>query len=134
MMLLSCVQVFAIPWTVADLAPVFLARQECQSGLPFPSLGEHSDPGIKPGSPALQADSLPSESPGEPRWVLSFRFHLFYFCPQCFSLLVISSLSSLPVPLSNTLAFIIFNYITHTHSRTFFQQLIRENQSCTISH
>ena len=37
------------------------SRQECWSRLPFPS------PGIKPGSPALQVDSLPSESPGKPR-------------------------------------------------------------------
>ena len=33
--------------------------------LPFPSPGDFSDPGIKPGSPALQADSLPSDSPGK---------------------------------------------------------------------
>ena len=33
------------------------------SGLPFPSPGYLHDPGIKPGSPALQADSLPSEPP-----------------------------------------------------------------------
>ena len=31
------------------------------SGLPFPSPGDLPDPGIKPGSPALQADALPSE-------------------------------------------------------------------------
>ena len=37
------------------------SRQEYWSGLPFPSPGDHPDPGIKPGSPALQADSLPSE-------------------------------------------------------------------------
>ena len=36
-------------------------RQEYWSGLPFPS------PGIKPGSPALQAESLPSESLGKPK-------------------------------------------------------------------
>ena len=33
------------------------------SGLPFPSPGDLPNPGIKPGSPALQADSLPSEPP-----------------------------------------------------------------------
>ena len=32
------------------------------SGLPFPSPGDLPDTGIEPGSPALQADSLPSES------------------------------------------------------------------------
>ena len=41
-------------------------RQEYSSGLPFPSPGDLPDPGIKPGSPALQADPLPSEPPGKP--------------------------------------------------------------------
>ena len=36
------------------------------NGLLFPSPGELPDPGIKPGSPALQADSLLSEPPGKP--------------------------------------------------------------------
>ena len=34
--------------------------------LPFPSPWDLPDPGIKPGSPELQADSLPSEPPGKP--------------------------------------------------------------------
>ena len=34
------------------------------SGLSFPSPGDLPDPGIKPGSIALQAESLPSEPPG----------------------------------------------------------------------
>ena len=42
------------------------SRQECWSGLPFLSLGDLPDPGIEPGSPALQADSLPSEPPRKP--------------------------------------------------------------------
>ena len=41
-------------------------RQEYWNGLPFPSLGHLPDPGIEPGSHALQADSLPSEPPGKP--------------------------------------------------------------------
>ena len=40
--------------------------QEYWSGQPIPSPGELSDPGIKPGSPALQADSLPAELPTKP--------------------------------------------------------------------
>ena len=40
--------------------------QEYWSGLSFPS-GNLSDPGIKPGSPVLQADCLPSEPPGKPQ-------------------------------------------------------------------
>ena len=35
------------------------------SGLPFPPSGNLSNPGIKPRSPALQADSLPSKLPGK---------------------------------------------------------------------
>ena len=42
------------------------SRQEYWSGLPFPSPGDLPDPGLKPGSPALQADSLPFEPPGKP--------------------------------------------------------------------
>ena len=42
------------------------SRQEYWSGLPFPSSGELPDPGFKPGSPALQADSLPTELPESP--------------------------------------------------------------------
>ena len=51
------------PWTVAHQAPLSMgfSRQEYQSGLPFPSLGDLPDPGVEPGSPALQADSLLTE-------------------------------------------------------------------------
>ena len=61
--LLSCVRLFAIPWTVAYQAPLSIgfSRQECWSGLPFPSPGDLPNPGIEPRSPALQADALPSE-------------------------------------------------------------------------
>ena len=41
------------------------SRQEYWSGLPFPSPEDLSDPGIEPRSPALQADTLPSELPGK---------------------------------------------------------------------
>ena len=55
---------------VAYLAPPSMgfSRQECWSGLPFPSPGDLPDPGIEPGSPALQADALPSEPPGKPQY------------------------------------------------------------------
>ena len=54
------------PWTVACQSPlsVEFSRQEHWSGLPFSSPGDLSDPGIQPGSPALQADALPSKPPG----------------------------------------------------------------------
>jgi len=45
------------------------SRQEYWSGLPFPSLGDIPNPWIKPGYPALQADSLPSEPPGTELWL-----------------------------------------------------------------
>ena len=56
------------PWTVTHQAPLStgFSRQEHWSGLPFPSPGDLPDPGIKPRSPTLQADSLPSEPPGKP--------------------------------------------------------------------
>ena len=60
---LSHAQLFATPWTVDHQAPlsVGFSRQEYWSGLPFPSPGDLPNPGVEPGSPALQADSLPSE-------------------------------------------------------------------------
>ena len=63
---LSCVRLFATLWTVAHQAPPSMgfSRQEYWSGLPFPSPGDLPNPGIKPRSPALQADSLTSEPPG----------------------------------------------------------------------
>ena len=45
------------------------SRQEYWSEVPLPPLGDLPNPGIEPGSPALQADSLSSEPPGKP-WVL----------------------------------------------------------------
>ena len=60
---LSCVQLFATPWTVAYQAPqsVEFSRQEYGSGLPFPPPRDLPIPGIEPRSPALQADALLSE-------------------------------------------------------------------------
>ena len=69
---LSRVRLFVTPWTVAYQAPpsVGFSRQEYWSGVPFPSPGDLPNPGVKPRSPALQADSLLSEPPGKP--------HMFY--------------------------------------------------------
>ena len=54
------------PWSVACWAPLSMefSRQEYYSRLPFSSPGDLPDLGIKPRSPALQADSLPSKPPG----------------------------------------------------------------------
>ena len=66
--MLSHVQLFVTPWTVACQAPLAMgfSRQEYWDALPFPSLGNLPDAGIKPRSPKLQADSLLSEPPGNP--------------------------------------------------------------------
>ena len=68
---LNCVQLFVTPQTVAYEAPPSMgfSRQEYWSGLPFPSTGDLPDPGIEPGSPALQADALPSKPPGKPELI-----------------------------------------------------------------
>ena len=64
LLLLSCfsrVQLCTTLWTVARQAPPSMefSRQEYWSGLPCPPPGDLPSPGIKSGSPALQADSLP---------------------------------------------------------------------------
>ena len=61
-------------WTVTYQAPLSMefSRQVYWSGLPFPSAGNLPDPGREPRSPALKADSLPSEPPGK----LKEGFHL----------------------------------------------------------
>ena len=78
---------------------VEFSRPEYWSGQPFPSPGDLPDPGVEPTSPALQADSLPCEPPGQPEnalgkaihscvrlcfhgifWVLSLVFQSWVFC------------------------------------------------------
>ena len=62
---LSRVRLFTTLWTVAYQAPSSMGfsrhRQEYWSGLPFPSPGDLPNPGMEPGSPTLQVNSLPSE-------------------------------------------------------------------------
>ena len=52
-------------------------KQEYWSGLPFPSLKDLPDPGIKTASPALQADSLPA-------YILIYMCVCVYICSQIF--------------------------------------------------
>ena len=56
-------------WTVAYQVPPSMgfSRQEYWSGLPFPSPRDLPNPRIEPGSPKVQADSLPSELPAKPQ-------------------------------------------------------------------
>ena len=78
----SVVSDSAAPWTVACQPPLSkgFSRQEYWSGLPFPSPGNLPNTGIKPGSPALQADSLPSELSEKP--LKLGRLHLQLNWPQ----------------------------------------------------
>ena len=60
-----------------------MVRKIC-SGLPFPSPGDLPDPGIKPKSPALQADALTSEPPGRPlreSWPINLPSRLLWLHP-----------------------------------------------------
>ena len=72
---LSHVQLFVTPWTIAYQAPLSMefSRQEYWSGLPFPSPGDLHNPGIKPGSPALEADALQSEPSGKLKSINVFK-------------------------------------------------------------
>ena len=80
----SRVQHFATLWAVAGQAPLSMrfSRPEYWSGLPCPL----PDPGIEPASPALQADSLPTEPPGK--------------CPYAGRWAIIVPLATWPSPLS----------------------------------
>ena len=64
----SCHSLFSTPWTVTHQAPLSMefSRQEYWNRLPFGSPGDLPDSGMEPESPALKADSLPSEPPGKP--------------------------------------------------------------------
>ena len=69
---LGHVRLFVTPWTVARQASlsVGFSRQGYWSGLPFPSPGDLPDPGVEPGSPALQAEALPLSHQGSHATVL----------------------------------------------------------------
>ena len=82
---LSCVQLFATPWTVAHQAPLSMefSRQEYWSGLPFPS------PGILAQESNLrllywQADSLPLSHQGSPNLLSKYLLSIYYskYCPS----------------------------------------------------
>ena len=62
---LSCVQLFVTPWTVAHQAPLSteFSRQKYWSGLPFPPPGDLPHPGTEPMSPVLASGLFPTEPP-----------------------------------------------------------------------
>ena len=80
-LLLSCVQLFATPWIIVHQAPLSMGfpRQEYWSGLPFPSPGDTPDPGMELSSPALQANSLPSEPLGKPYFTTYMCINVLFF-------------------------------------------------------
>ena len=69
--MLSCVQLFVNPWTVGCQAPLSMefSRQDDWSGLPFPTPGDLTDPGIKPRSsvpPAVAGRFFITAATGKP--------------------------------------------------------------------
>ena len=91
MKLFRHVRLFVTPWTAAYQAPPSMefSKQEYWSGLPFPSPGDLPDPVIEPGSPALQADALPSEPPGKPnicKYNFQYNQNEKYIIEICFIL------------------------------------------------
>ena len=68
--LLSRVQLFETPWTIAHQAPVPMefSRQKYWSGLPFPTSEDLPDPGIEPASPALADGFFTTLPPGKPNF------------------------------------------------------------------
>ena len=80
---LSRVRMFLTPWTVAHQAPlsVRFSRQEYWSGLPFPTPGDHPNPGIKSSASALQEDSLPVSHLGSSYYIYRY-IDIFAILPR----------------------------------------------------
>ena len=72
--MLNCVQLFATPWTIVHQVPLSMgfSRQEYWSGLPFPSPGCISDPGIKLASPALAGRFFMLSHQGSPCFLMKW--------------------------------------------------------------
>ena len=79
------------------------SRQEHGSGLPCPPPGDLPNPGIEPRSPALEADSLPSEPTGKPKkdhttYKVYHNDYVALYClpPQLLNTCFLTSLSQIP--------------------------------------
>ena len=77
-LLISHIQLFATPWTIAHQAPLFMGfpRQEYWSELPFPSPWDLPDPEIKSTCPALDGRFFTTEPPGKPNkswWAVIYK-------------------------------------------------------------
>ena len=107
-------------WTVACQAPltVEFSSQEYWSGLPFPSSGDLPDPGIEPGSPAFQADSLPPEPAGSKEYL--YESYILNFLPfQCFDILEpFWSWTTAPLRVSKVLEIVKTRGISTFHMQT----------------
>ena len=111
---------------------VGFSRQECWSGLPFPSPGDFPHSGIEPRSPALQADALPSEPPGKPprmetthQWTEKYKdsgnLVLHRITMACFALILTEFIWKQE---KNKMAIYLghHDYISLTSSRMYFWQ------------
>ena len=85
-------------------------RQECWSQYPSPFPGDRPDLEIKPRSPALQADSLPSESPGKP--VMNIRTTQF------------SDVSVVKPPVHLSSVLLVWLVLTLSHNTDFYRNLL----------
>ena len=105
---------FVTPWIMAHQALLSMgfSRQKYWSGLQFPSPGDVPDLGIKPESPALQADPLPPDSPGKPKYIQM----------PCYVYLQCLSLSSCPFNLCGRNVFSIRVYYSDAETWTFAHQ------------
>ena len=76
--MLSRVLLLVTPWTVARQPPLSMefSKQEYQSGLSFPTLGDLPHPGIKPASPALSGRFFTTEPPGKPRLLCPYQLNM----------------------------------------------------------
>ena len=76
-------------WTVVRQTPLSIgfSRQDYWSGLPFSSLGDLPNPGIKLGFLALQVDSLPPEPPGKPLNIVMLCYVMLCYVMLCYVML-----------------------------------------------
>ena len=88
--LLSGVQLFATPWTVAHQASLSMGfpRQEYWSGLPFPSSRDLPHPGIEPVYPELADEFFTTDPPGKPTCTYTclcmYKIFLKAYTPVCY--------------------------------------------------
>ena len=103
------------PWTVAHQATLSMgfSRQEYWGGLPFPYLGDLPNPGIEPRYPALQADSLPTESQVRPD--MQIVIYIYIINPSDFTYKVMSELHTQ----SFVIARKVINRIIHIYHFTY---------------